>query len=86
MITVFYSLSRDPGTGGTLVRGGISATGVGWAGWGFGGTQMSRTKAVIVKTDTTVPTGVSIKSALPIPGACLAALFRIQRWLWAASV
>ncbi|GAB4817650.1 hypothetical protein N2152v2_004696 [Parachlorella kessleri] len=85
-VTLFYSLSRDPGTGGTLVRGGISASGVGWAGWGFGSTQMSRTKAIIVKADTSVPTGASVAGyVLPSSGAASGTNVNAARGSWALS-
>ncbi len=56
----FYSLSSDASGSSTVLRGGIKAQGVGWAGWGFGSNQMAGTDAVIVKTDTSSSTGEAL--------------------------
>ncbi len=57
-IQLFYSLSPSA-NGGAVVRGGIRAQGVGWAGWGFGSARMAPgTNTVIVKTDGNASTGV----------------------------
>jgi hypothetical protein len=56
-IQLYYSLSPSA-SGGTVVRGGIRAQGVGWAGWGFGSARMAPgTNVVVVKKDASAGTG-----------------------------
>ncbi|GAB4817649.1 hypothetical protein N2152v2_004695 [Parachlorella kessleri] len=77
----FYSLSSDASGSSTVLRGGIKAQGVGWAGWGFGSNQMAGTDAVVVKTDTSSSTGASV-AGYSLPRSTATSVVNAAKGTW----